>query len=191
MRHKIFIITAILCMAFTRPMMAQNIAVSTDAAMDLLAAPSLGVEFTMGKKSTLALSAMATRSGLWNDQHIAAVNPEWRVYISGRPMYHHYIGAIGLLTTYKLHFADRNYHGDAMGAGLSFGYVLPVGSRWSVDFHSSLGYLHYHHKEFPRSVDESTYDENYSENGENVRVNSTGHVYAPLSIGIKVAYIIK
>ncbi len=188
MRHYIHCILLLLLMGITPRLHAQSIAVNTDLAMDVIGAPSLGVELTMGKKSTLAISGLATKNLFWNDQHIAMANPEWRVYISGRPMYHHYIGFTGVVASYKLHFAHREYHGDAAGAGLSFGYVWPISEHLNIDFHTSLGYLRYHHKEYPHGKD---YDEYYQNSDGSTYTNSSGHAWVPINIGIKLAYIIK
>lgn len=166
---------------------AQMIAVNTDVAMDACMAPSFGVELTMGKKSTLNINGLYAANALGKDVRIAAFQPEWRVYISGRPMFHHYVGAMGFLANYKISkLADKVYDGDAGGFGLSYGYVLPITQRLLVDFHTSLGLVFYHQKEYYVG------DRYMHINNEgNEYANARGSLIMPMRIGIAVSYIIK
>ena len=176
-------------MLFAAKASAQMVAVNTDVAMDACMAPSLGVELTLGKKSTLNINGLYAANMLGKDICIAAIQPEWRVYISGRPMFHHYVGAIGLLASYKFsHFADKVYDGDAGGLGLSYGYVWPVTQRLLIDFHTSLGLVFYHQKEYFVGDD---YDSHYLNDEGNPYANAHGSLLMPLRIGISVSYIIK
>ena len=176
-------------MLFAAKASAQMVAVNTDVAMDACMAPSLGVELTLVKKSTLNINGLYAANMLGKDIRIAAIQPEWRVYISGRPMFHHYVGAIGLLASYKFsHFADKVYDGDAGGLGLSYGYVWPVTQRLLIDFHTSLGLVFYHQKEYFVGDD---YDSHYLNDEGNPYANAHGSLLMPLRIGISVSYIIK
>ena len=154
-------------MLFAAKASAQMVAVNTDVAMDACMAPSLGVELTLGKKSTLNINGLYAANMLGKDIRIAAIQPEWRVYISGRPMFHHYVGAIG---------------------GLSYGYVWPVTQRLLIDFHTSLGLVFYHQKEYFVGDD---YDSHYLNDEGNPYANAHGSLLMPLRIGISVSYIIK
>lgn len=176
-------------MLFSAKVSAQMVAVNTDVAMDACLAPSLGVELTLGKKSSLNINGLYASNMLGKDIRIAAIQPEWRVYISGRPMFHHYVGAIGLLASYKFsHFADKVYDGDAGGLGLSYGYVWPVTQRLLIDFHTSLGLVFYHQKEYFVGDD---YDSHYLNDEGNPYANAHGSLLIPLRIGVSVSYIIK
>lgn len=167
---------------------AQLIAVNTDVAMDAIAAPSLGVELVLGKKSSLNLNALYGEKVFYRNMRIAALQPEWRIYLSGRPMYHHYFGVIGLLASYKMKFDGKWHDGDASGLGLSFGYVLPMTDRLLVDFHTSLGGVYYHQKEYN---DGDSYDRKHlNSDGYPVANASGGHII-PLRIGVALTYIIK
>ena len=137
-RYFLLIITTLM-MFSANTARAQMLAVNTDVAMDACLAPSLGVELTMSKKSSLNFNALYGRKILGKDMMILAIQPEWRVYLSGRPMYHHYVGAIGLLTRYDMELGSKLYKGDAFGIGVSFGYVLPITDRLMADFHASVG----------------------------------------------------
>lgn len=180
--------TATLMMLFTASADAQRIAVNTDVLMDACLAPSIGVELTLAKKSTLNINGLYGRKILGKEMRIAAIQPEWRVYISGRPMYHHYIGVIGLLSSYKLDFDNKCHDGDACGLGLSFGYVLPLKDRLLIDFHSSLGGAYYHQKEYMIGDD---YDKTHVNYAGYPVANASGGLLIPLRMGISVTYIIK
>ena len=167
---------------------AQRIAVNTDVLMDAFSAPSLGVELTLAKKSTLNVNALYGEKILGKEMRIAALQPEWRVYISGRPMYHHYFGVVGLLASYKLNFDNKCHDGDAAGLGVSFGYVWPIKERLLIDFHTSLGGAYYHQKEYMLAED---YDKEHTNLSGYPVANASGSLLIPLRIGISVAYIIK
>ncbi|MBR4572350.1 MAG: DUF3575 domain-containing protein [Prevotella sp.] len=188
MRNKFLLIIA-MTMMITAKASAQMIAVNTDVAMDACMAPSLGVELTLGKKSTLNINGLYAANALGKDIRIAAIQPEWRVYISGRPMFRHYVGAIGLLASYKFsHLAGKVYDGDAGGFGLSYGYVWPVTQRLLIDFHTSLGLVFYHQKEYFVG---DNYDAHYTNEDGNPYANAHGSLLMPLRIGISVSYILK
>lgn len=189
--HKVInciITTLLLLLLGTTGTKAQRIAVNTDVLMDAIMAPSLGVELTLTKKSTLNINALYGNKILGKDMRITAVQPEWKVYISGRPMYHHYVGIVGLLTSYKLNFDDKYHDGDACGIGVSFGYVLPIKERLLIDFHSSLGGAYYHQKEYMVGED---YDKKHVNSDGYPVANASGGLLIPLKIGIAVSYIIK
>lgn len=179
---------AMILLLTTASVSAQRIAVNTDVLMDACMAPSVGIELTLAKKSTLNINGLYGEKILGKEMRIAAVQPEWRVYISGRPMYHHYIGAIGLFASYKLKFDDKWHDGDAVGAGISFGYVLPVKERLLIDFHSSLGGAYYHQKEYMKNVD---YDKTHVNAEGYPTANASGGLLIPLRMGVSVTYIIK
>lgn len=177
-----------LLLLFTVNVDAQRIAVNTDVLMDACLAPSIGVELTLAKKSTLNINGLYGRKILGKEMRIAALQPEWRVYISGRPMYHHYIGVIGLLSSYKLDFDNKCHDGDACGLGVSFGYVLPLKDRLLIDFHSSLGGAYYHQKEYMIGDD---YDKTHVNYAGYPVANASGGLLIPLRMGVSVTYIIK
>lgn len=182
------LLTFAIIMMFTANTRAQMLAVNTDVAMDACLAPSLGVELVLGKKSSLNINALYGAKVLGQDIKIAAIQPEWRVYISGRPMYHHYFGAIALLTQYKFKLKNKWRDGDAFGIGLSYGYVLPIKDRLLVDFHASVGDVFYHQKEYMVGDD---YDAHYTNAEGYPKANASGQIILPLRLGVSLTYILK
>lgn len=182
------LLTFAIIMMFTAGTKAQMLAVNTDLAMDAIMAPSFGVELVLGKKSSLNVNALYGSKILGKDVRIAALQPEWRVYMSGRPMYHHYIGAQGLLAQYKFKMKGKWRDGDASGIGVSFGYVLPIKDRLLVDFHTSAGAVFYHQKEYMVG---DNYDAHYKNEEGYPVANANGQIIMPLRLGVSLTYIIK
>lgn len=165
---------------------AQIIAVNSDLLSDACLAPSLGVELGLNPRSTLSVNALHGNNILGKDIKLTAVQPEWRFYFSGRPMFHHFVG-IGIIgASYEMTVDDRIYNGDGAGAGVTFGYVLPLGSHWNIDFHAGCGMFFYRQKEYHVSDDYS----HFIEDGREV-ANSHGSSMVPTRIGVSISYIIK
>lgn len=170
----------------TLGMKAQIIAVNTDVVSDAMLAPNLGVELGMNSRSSLSVNALFGNKILGKDIKLAAVQPEWRYYLSGRTMYHHFIGIGALATSYNMKVDDRVYNGDGAGLGVTFGYVLPLTNRLSIDFHAGCGMLVYRQKEHHVDEDYSQYMD-----GEQEVANSHGTGIWPTRIGISLTYILK
>lgn len=165
---------------------AQIIAVNTDLVCDGLLAPNFGVELGMTSRSTLSVNALSGSNILFSKTKMTAVQPEWRFYFSGRRMYHHFVG-IGLIgATYETKANDRIYNGDGAGAGVTFGYVLPISKHFNIDFHAGCGAFYYRQKEYYNNADDAISSEE-----EPMTANSHGVSFVPTRIGISLTYIIK
>lgn len=57
----------------------------------------------------------------------------------------HHFGIYGQLLTYDFEFGGTGYQsarfGRTWGIGLSYGYLLPISRKWSLDFSIGIGYL--------------------------------------------------
>lgn len=55
----------------------------------------------------------------------------------------HHVGLYGQMLTYDIEWGGRGYLGDrwSWGAGLSYGYSLPIGRQFNIDFTLGVGYL--------------------------------------------------
>jgi hypothetical protein len=194
--RKILLILAIVALSATRGT-AQIISVNTNAMLDAMQAPSFGFELVLNKRSTLAVDGFWGNKIMGKEWKVLAFQPEWRLYFGGRPLFHHYIGAVGILAKYDIKAYAKQYHGHAMGFGMSYGYVWPVTKRLLLDFHTSLGFVARDERNYMRNTDYSGY--NMFDNEENVvdgdypliPTNSRATMLCPIKIGISVAYIIK
>ena len=140
--RRILLVTIIGLLGFSHTM-AQKLSAGIDALWLTTGVLSGGAELTVGRCTTLGLSVMALRNPWINkDAQGVGLQPELRYYLSGRPMYHLFVGASGLTGTYSLHFNDKHYVGSAAGIGLTFGYVVPLNRRLNVDVHSGFGIIH-------------------------------------------------
>lgn len=186
--RKMLAVLAVLLSAVLPEARAQQIAINTDMLMDVAAAPNLGVELTLTKRSTLSVNALYSPKLAYRFGTVTAVQPEWRYYFSGRPMYRHFVGVGALWSDYDLKVKGRRYDGNAGGVGVTFGYVLPVGKRLLIDFHTSLGAIFFKQKEYVNGTD---YDEENMDADGNVRTNAHGTMFLPMRTGVSLTYILR
>lgn len=166
---------------------AQTFSVNTDVAWLALQTYNVGAEMTVGNRSSLGLGVLTTDKPYWHkDTKLTAVQPEWRYYFGGRPMYHHFVGVAAVAADYDMTWGKSRYDGFAVGAGLSFGYVLPIASHWTIDAHAGFGLTLFRHKETREGVDDLTDDR-----GLPAKTAHTGYMILPPKIGITLAYIIR
>ncbi len=148
---------------------AQLLAAHVDMALLATQTYNAGVELTVSGSHTLGLSIAGNyHPWILKDMRCIALQPEWRYYYSGRPMMSNFVGVSAIVTNYDYTWKDERHHGDAVGAGLSFGHVMPLSQRLNLDFHASVGLWFYH------------------EQGHSLSVK-----VLPTKIGVSLAYIIK
>lgn len=166
---------------------AQMIAVGTDVAQDLLMTPNFGAEMVIGDNSTIGLSVFGNHKPWGKDMKMIGVQPEYRYYFSGRPMYSFFIGAGGIFGGYDISWKGKVYEGTAYGAGIIFGYVFNLTNRLNIDIHGGFGAIGYNGKEY---FDGDYYDGDYYEDGE-LKTNAKGYFLFPTRLGVSVTYILK
>ena len=133
-------------------------ALKTNMLYDALAVPNIGVEFSLGKRWSLAADWMY---GWWNND---SRHRYWRVYGGGitlrkwlgakaqeKPLQGHHIGLNAQVLTYDFEFGGKGYMGGEPGGtlwdrmnyaiGAEYGYSLPVARRLNIDFGITVGYL--------------------------------------------------
>lgn len=187
---KFFLVIMILAMAATKGS-AQIVSVNTNALMDAALCPSFGFELVFNKRSSLAVDAFYGKKVFGKDIKIQGIQPEYKFYFSGRPMYHHYVGGVVALAKYNMHTVNRYYDGHAIGAGLSYGYVWPVTERLLLDFHTSLGLICRDDRYYGTK---KAHDQAYNsaeKTGKLLETNNHDTFLAPIKIGVSVCYIIK
>ena len=147
---------------------AQLMAVNTDAALLLTQTYNAGIEVTISERSTLGATVLGNyHPWVLKDMRLVGLQPEWRYYFSGRPMMYHFFGISLLAANYNFTWKDKQHHGDALGAGLTFGYVLPLSERLNLDFHAGAGWVLYHEEK------------------------GVGSMILPTKLGISLSYIIR
>ena len=111
---------------------AQQIAVGTDVATDVLMIPSIGAEMTVGNRTTLALNVTGTHNPWGHKIKMLGVQPEYRYYVSGRTMHKLFVGIGAVAAFYDATIKRKVYDGIAYGGGLTFGYVINASTSTST-----------------------------------------------------------
>lgn len=123
---------------------------------DALLVPNIGVEFYVGKNWSVAGNWMyawwkvigsiiigVSMGEMWSCA-AGSVGERWKT-VSG-----HHVGLYGQIVTYDFELGGKGYLGDkwSYGGGVAYGYSLPVGHRFNVDFTLGIGYLGGLYKEY-------------------------------------------
>lgn len=132
--------------------------IRTNMLLDVLALPTIGVDFYLGKN--ISIGANWTY-GWWKSDR---VHRYWRAYggdinvrywfgnaAKSKPLTGHHVGIYGGILTYDFEWGGTGYMGGRPGhnlwdrfcvnAGVEYGYSLPVARRLNIDFTIGIGYL--------------------------------------------------
>jgi len=188
---KKFVLIILISLSATR-MSAQQLAIGTNVLMDALMMPNIGVEMGLGKshfaeRSVLGLHGYFIRKPWGKDVKAWGIQPELRYFFSGRAMSRWFFGIGAHVAKYDVTWSSKVYNGNAIGAGLTFGYVFNLTKRLNIDVHSGFGALYYRQKEH---FEGDFYDTEYSQTG-HIVPNSRGYTLLPTRIGVSITYIIK
>lgn len=128
--------------------------------------PNLAVEFGLGRRSTVELS------GSWNQWNRKGdresnkklnhyiIRPEYRYWLCER-FTGHFVGADLFFGQYNIGQYDvpligfkkeRRYEGYGWGGGIVYGYHLPFGKRWGLEFHLGVGVAQLEYDEYDCTV---------------------------------------
>ena len=165
---------------------AQLFSVNTDALMDLCLAPNVGFELVTGNRSSISANVLFAIRPLGMKGKIKAVQPEYRYYFSGRPMNRWFVGGGLVGAIFDVTRKGKVYDGYALGAGLTFGYVLNLTNRLNIDFHSGFGFVYYNRKEY---FEHDNFDVDFAVDGVG-QANAKGYYLMPTRFGISVTYIL-
>ena len=99
--------------------------------------------------------------------------------MSGRAMVQSFIGLGIQGMRYDATFSDTHHFGDAVGPGMVYGYVLPLGKRFNIEFSAGISLMWYREKRYEKGLPEP---------GD---YNTTGHKVMPMGLGISCTYIFK
>lgn len=174
-------------LAVSTTMHAQMLAVKTDALADLAMMPNVGLELTTGNRTSMAAQVYTTFNIYGLNIRGVALQPEFRYWPISGAMNKLFIGASCLYSHYNLNREQtiedpktEAFKGDALGAGMSAGWVWPLTKyHWNIEASATLGFLYYEHKHTYTHdlVREETY-------------NQKGIMFMPYHIGVSFCYII-
>ncbi len=127
-------------------------AVKTNLLYWATTSPNLGFEFTLGRRWTFDATAVYNPWEWGGDgsTRFWLVQPEFRYWFC-KAFERHFVGLHGIYGQYNMGnievpftdvFDNYKYKGDAYGVGLSYGYHLPIGKRWGLEFTIGAGWVH-------------------------------------------------
>lgn len=139
---------------------AQQVSLKTNLLYGATTTPNLGAEITLGKKTSIGLDYGLNPWTFGGDKMIRhwMVNPSFRYWFC-QPFMGHFLEADGFGGQYrfgqiKLPFGvmpqleNRTRAGWYAGAGLSYGYALPLGRHWNLEGVIGVGYIYTHFKDY-------------------------------------------
>lgn len=163
------------------------LALKTNLAYDAIGVFNLQGEFRLARKwSVDLLAGYSPWKSDTNSRRIWLAQPELRYWFC-HAFRKHFVGIYGTFGEYKAGFLDvpmadlEKYYmiGSVTGAGLSYGYHMPVGKRLGLEFTLGVGYMGLNYKR---------YDDLNATEGEK-KVNR--YFYGPTKVGISLLYIIR
>ncbi|WP_373873741.1 DUF3575 domain-containing protein [Bacteroides uniformis] len=120
-------------------------ALKTNVPFDAIGALNLGYEVQVHRKMTLDIPLTWS---LWDAERehalrIAALQPELRWWTGSEVGSGHFFGLHAHMAWFNLKWEENRYQDNGrplLGAGLSYGYKLPLGEHWGAEFNLGLGY---------------------------------------------------
>ena len=147
---KLPVIVAVLLL-WVLPSTAQQIAVKTNAVADLGMLPNLGVELTVGEKSSLEFALTGTVSEPWGQDFNTTVGSfQYRYWMPQRALTQLFFGVGAKAGSYQLNKKTSLCEGDFAVAELVGGWAWPIAKRWNLEFSYGFGLLmrHQYEKDF-------------------------------------------
>lgn len=160
---------------------AQMFAVKCDLAKGVAMAPNLGVDFVVGERTTIGVDIFGAKKPWGKEAKMFAISPDIRYWFGGRTFIRHFVELSLMATNYDIHWKDKIYDGNAMGAGIMFGRTYMITSRLNFEISGGLVMLKYNQKEYHKG-------DIYEDYGE--RTNSKGSIMLP-QIEASISYIIR
>ena len=169
---------------------AQKVALKTNAAYDAAALLNLGVEYAWNGQWSAELSGVYNPFKFKNGKQwqMAFAQPEVR-YWFGEAFRGHFVGIHAQAGTFdagniNLPFnlasglKDYSYQGWFAGAGIAYGYALPLAKHWNAEFEIGIGYAY------------SRYDKFECEGcGQKVEKDKSHNYFGPTKAAISLVYV--
>ncbi len=166
-----------------------QVAVKTNLLYLATTTPNVAVEFGLAKKWTMDVSVAFNPFKLSEDgiNRFWFVQPEVRYWFCNR-FERHFIGLHGIYGDFNIGnmamplthaFDEHRYDGWAAGAGLSYGYHLPMGKRWAWEFTVGAGYVY------------MDYDKYRCYDCDEFEGNKGRHYFGPTKAGVSLIFMIR
>lgn len=180
--RKTVLLCTILCAALwsTTDVHAQRVGIKTNLLYWATLSPNIGTEFRLSRHFTVNLEAAGNPFKFGDHQlHFASFMPEVRYWFSARPQAGHFLGVMTTGTMYDLQWKEKIHTGDAIGAGLTYGYSFVLKQRLSLEATAGVGLLHTRDKSYRSGEDAPAVP------------NQTKTQLMPLKIGLTLTYLLK
>lgn len=121
------------------------LALKTNVLYDACALLNLAVEMQVHKKITVELPLTCSLWDLGSEHGVrtVALQPEARWWIGNEAGRGHFAGLHAHVAWFNVKWNDNRYQDvdrPLLGAGLSYGYKLPLSEHWGAEFTLGLGY---------------------------------------------------
>lgn len=172
---KRYLITVILLFIIYNITFSQNIGIKSNLAYWSTSTPNLGLEFSLGAKTTLEISGGVNPFNFNDNKKIKHIllQPELRYWFC-ETFNGHFVGLHAHGSQYNIGgidipvgrldvFSEKRFQGYLYGAGLSYGYQWVLSPSWNFEMSAGGGYAHIMYDEFPctdcgSKLDEGTYN---------------------------------
>ncbi len=158
---KRIIIIFFTALLFSVALMAQTVGLKTNLAHWAVAAtPNLDVEFALNHKLTLEVGGAYNAFDFKDYKKFRhwLIQPEFR-YWTDETFNGHFFGLHGLASEFNVggfnwgfgrlkDIKDHRYEGYTFGAGVSYGYQLPLAKHFSLEFNLGVGYAHLNYDKY-------------------------------------------
>lgn len=146
---------------FSASVFSQHMGIKNNLLYDAALTPNLGLEFGLGKKSTLDIIGNYNPFEFSNNKKWKhwLVQPEFRYWtcekFNGFFMGAHALGGEVSIANVKLPFGmykqlrDYMYEGYFVGGGLSVGYQWALSKRWNLEASVGGGYIYFDYDKYP------------------------------------------
>lgn len=195
-------LAVIFLLSFTGTLSGQEMAVKTNSLYWTTATPNMGFEFAMAPRWTMEVAGGYNPWTFNKEENVKAkhflITPEVRYWFC-EAFQGHFIGVNANYTQFNIggfyipelfyqiesagYFLDdfqyMRSQGWAAGAGLTYGYALPIGRRWNMEFNLGLGWWYTEYERFESKVCGMFQD------------SVKRHAFGPTDLGVSFIYMIK
>lgn len=148
--------------------------------------PDIGLELVTGENTSVGFSVFGHKNPYGLKSKLVVLQPEFRYWFNGRPLIREYVGIAAFGASYDMTISSHVYSGNAIGLGLSGGYVFSLGSRLSLELSAGTGIAIFRQKQY---WEDDNYDAYFF--GKASAVNSTGYKLFPVKAAVTLIYILR
>lgn len=124
------------------------LAIKSNLLYDAAVIPNIGAEIGIGKGFAISgnYQNIWLRDDAWTHWYRVEgfeAGIKWYINKDKRPFHGNHLEVYGQMLTWDITIKGRGYLAErwAYGGGLSYGYALPIGKRFNLDFEIGVGYL--------------------------------------------------